>query len=120
MINKKFFLSKWQRYCHREGDYDAKINIPADDTDSGSRSRKQKEDISMASIALKSQQAALKGAGKQTVRKFAAYQLLEDIPKSRAFYRVNAIRRLTGSHGVLPVRPKIDNVRVRRNFNKLL
>ena len=141
MIDRKFFVSKWRRYrlnqrnvvvaesvekgdvhfhkSHREGDDDAEIAILADDTDSGSRSRKRKEDISMASTALKSQQAALKGADKQTVRKFAAYQLLEDTPKSRAFYRVNAIRRLTGSRGVLPVQPKIDNVRVRRNFNKL-
>lgn len=137
MVDRKFFVSNWRRYrlnqrhvvvaesvekgdvhfhrSHKEGD-DAEIAILANDTDSGARSRKRNEEISMASIALKSQQTELKGADKETVRKFAAYRLLEDTPKSRAFYRVNAIRRLTGSRGVLPVQPKIDNVRVRRNF----
>ena len=141
MVDRKFFVSKWRRYrlnqrhvvvaesvekgdvhfhrSHKEGGDDAEIAILADDdTDAGARNRKRKEEISMASTALKAQQAELKGADKETVRKFAAYQLLEDTPKSRAFYRVNAIRRLTGSRGVLPVQPKIDNVRVRRNFIK--
>ena len=141
MIDRKFFVSKWRQYrlnqrhvvvaesvekgdvhfhrSRKEADDDAEIAILADDTNhSGSRSRKRREDVYMASSALKSQQAELKGADKETVRKFAAYQLLEDKPKSRAIHRVNAIRRLTGSRNVLPVKPKIDNVRVRRNFNK--
>lgn len=136
LVDRKFFISKWRRYrinqrrvivaenvekgdVHfrkrdNEGDEaDVAMLEHSADTDSNSRSAKRKEEISMASTALKSQQTALKGADKETVRKFAAYQLLEDKPKSRAFYRINAIRRLTGSRNVLPVRPKIDNVRVR-------
>jgi len=131
LTDRKFFISKWQRYrinqrrvivaesvekgdvhFHNKGD-NAEVAILADDTDSHARNRKRKEEISMASTALKSQQATLKGVDKETVRKFAAYQLLEDTPKSRAFYRINAIRRLTGSRGLLPVQPKIDNIGVR-------
>lgn len=143
LVDRKFFISKWRRYrinqrrvivaenvekgdVHfrkrdNEGDEaDVAMLEHSADTDSNSRSAKRKEEISMASTALKSQQAALKGADKETVRKFAAYQLLEDKPKSRAFYRINAIRRLTGSRNVFPVRPKIDNVRVRRISIKLI
>lgn len=136
LVDRKFFVSNFRRYrinqrrvvvaenvergdvhFHKtqNGDDDANAAILGSDTDD-SRSKKRKEDISMASAALKSQQAALKGADKETVRKFAAYQVLEDTPKSRAFYRINAIRRLTGSRGVLPVRPNIDNTRVRKSF----
>lgn len=135
LTDRKFFVSNWQRYRinqrrvvvaesvekgdvhfhNQEGD-GAEVAILADDTDSGVRKRKRKEEISMASTALKSQQATLKGTDKETVRKFAAYQLFEDTPKSRAFYRINAIRRLTGSRGVLPVRPKTDNIRVRNIY----
>ena len=136
LVDRKFFVSNWRRYrinqrrvvvaenvergdvhFHKShnGDDDANAAILGGDTD-GSRSKKRKEDISMASAALKSQQAALKGADKETVRKLAAYQVLEDTPKSRAFYRINAIRRLTGSRGVLPIRPNIDDTRVRKSF----
>lgn len=140
MVDRKFFASKWRRYrinqrhvvvaenvekgdvhfhkSHSEDGDDANVAIINDDADSDSRIKQRKEEISMASAALKSQQAALKGADKETVRKFAAYQLLEETPKSRALYRVNAIRRLTGSRSVLPVRPKLDttSTRVRKSF----
>jgi len=74
--------------------------------------QKQREDISIATAALKAQHTTLKGADKDTVRKFAAYEVIESTPKSRAFYRINAIRRLTGSRGVLPVKPKIADEKV--------
>lgn len=125
MVDRKFFVNKWRRYrinqrrvlvaesvekgdVHFHKSQNEEVTVLSDDTDSSTQKQKRKE-VSMASAALKSQQAALKGADNNTVRKFAAYQLLEDTPKSRAFYRVNAIRRLTGSRGVVPVRPKMDN-----------
>ena len=137
-IDRKFFVSNWRRYrlnqrrvvvaeSVEKGDVhyksrkgtndDAEVAILANDGDSGAEKRKE---ISRASKALKSQQSTLKNADKETVRKFAAYKLLEDTPKSRAFYRVNAIRRLTGSRGVFPVQPKLDNSPwVRKNSNGL-
>ena len=126
-IDRKFFVSSWRRYrlnqrrvvvaesvekgdvhykSRKDGGDDAEVAILANDADSGSEKRKE---ISRASKALKLQQSTLKGADKETVRKFAAYKLLEDTPKSRAYYRVNAIRRFTGSRGVLPVQPKLDH-----------
>lgn len=140
LVDRKFFVSKWRRYrlnqrrvivaesvekgdvqlqYHKRNDSGIAVFSNDTDLDSSSRSKQRKEEISMASAALKSQQTTLKGADKETVRKFAAYQLLEDTPKSRAFYRINAIRRLTGSRGVLPVQPKTDVIRVRKNSNQL-
>lgn len=132
LVDRKFFVSKWRRYrinqrrvvvaesvekgdvhFHKSHeDHDGEIAILGDDENSGAWKRQRKEEISMASAALKEQQSAHKGADKQMVRKFAAYQVLEDTPKSRAFYRVNAIRRFTGSRGVLPVKPKTESIRV--------
>ena len=129
LTDRKFFVSKWRKYGFSQRRVLAAENIEVIDgvhfskgLEEGTegdvvvdkqdrqaifRKRMQPEDISMASAALKAQHAALKGADKDTVRKFAAYEMMESAPKSRAFYRINAIRRLTGSRGVIPVKPKI-------------
>jgi len=135
LTDRKFFVSEWRKYrvnqrrvivaesvkkgegVHyskglEEGtDGDVAID-DGNDNDRQAILQKQREDISVASAALKAQHAALKGADKDTVRKFAAYEMMESTPKSRAFYRINAIRRLTGSRGVIPVKPKIADEKV--------
>ena len=135
LTDRKFFVSEWRKYrvnqrrvivaesvkkgegVHyskglEEGtDGDVAIGDGNDD-DRQAILQKRREDISVASAALKAQHTTLKGADKDTVRKFAAYEVMESTPKSRAFYRINAIRRLTGSRGVIPVKPKIADEKV--------
>jgi len=135
LTDRKFFVSKWRRYrinqrhvvvaesvnkgegvhytkgLEEGGDDDVAIGDGNDD-DRQAILRKRREDVAMASVALKSKHSALKGADRETVRKFAAYEMLENTPKSRAFYRINAIRSLTGSRTVLPPKPKIADEKV--------
>ena len=131
LTDRKFFISKWRKYGFSQRRVLAAENIIVRDgvhfskgLEEGTegdividrqvifRKQMQPEDISVASAALKAQHTTLKGADKDTVRKFAAYEVMESTPKSRAFYRINAIRRLTGSRGVIPVKPTVEEEKV--------
>jgi len=148
LTDRKFFASKWRKYrfnqrrvvvaenvTEEEGAHFPKGFIEAygdvtigDKTKNNNRQDKLRNekrennlDISIASAALKSHSATLKGANKNTIRKFAAYDMLKNTPKSRALYYINAIRRLTGSRGILPVKPQLDKVNVSMSsFDKLM
>jgi len=127
LTDRKFFINEWQKYGFKQRRVVAAENVKGvhftkgleegtkEDVVINNDIRQtvfRKEDISIASEALKAQHTTLKGADKDTVRKFAAYEMMESTPKSRAFYRINAIRRLSGSRGVLPVKPKVDEEKV--------